>query len=80
MGRKIDLIAEDSVNPQTASTKAERLIERDKVVASIGEISSASGQRNAPGAQRTRTHCITTARNTDEPPGQPGHAAPCPFS
>ena len=31
MGRKIELIAEDSVNPQTASTKAERLIERDKV-------------------------------------------------
>ena len=43
MGRKIELIAEDSVNPQTASTKAERLIERDKVVAIIGEISSASG-------------------------------------
>ena len=31
IGRKIELIAEDSVNPQTASTKAERLIERDKV-------------------------------------------------
>src|SRR5262245_32196412 len=33
MGRKIELITEDSVNPQTASTKAERLIERDKVAA-----------------------------------------------
>src|SRR2546430_9320729 len=43
MGRKIELIAEDSVNPQTASTKAERLIERDKVVAIIGEIRAASG-------------------------------------
>src|SRR5580765_3865143 len=43
MGRKIELIAEDSVNPQTASTKAERLIERDKVACLIGEISSASG-------------------------------------
>ena len=31
IGRKIELIKEDSVNPQTASTKAERLIERDKV-------------------------------------------------
>src|SRR5262245_29680691 len=28
LGRKIDLIKEDSVNPQTASVKAERLIER----------------------------------------------------
>ncbi|HVF62654.1 MAG TPA: ABC transporter substrate-binding protein, partial [Casimicrobiaceae bacterium] len=43
MGRKIELIAEDSVNPQTASTKAQRLIERDKVAAIVGEISSASG-------------------------------------
>ena len=43
MGRKIELIAEDSVNPQTASTKAERLLERDKVAVLIGEISSASG-------------------------------------
>ena len=31
MGRKIELLKEDSVNPQTASTKAERMIERDKV-------------------------------------------------
>src|SRR6266851_7091122 len=31
LGRKIDLVMEDSVNPQTASAKAERLIERDKV-------------------------------------------------
>src|SRR5262245_53539560 len=31
MGRKVDLVMEDSVNPQTASAKAERLIERDKV-------------------------------------------------
>ena len=28
MGRKLELIKEDSVNPQTASTKAERLFER----------------------------------------------------
>ncbi|HYI89604.1 MAG TPA: ABC transporter substrate-binding protein, partial [Beijerinckiaceae bacterium] len=43
LGRKIDLVMEDSVNPQTASAKAERLIERDKVAMIIGEISSASG-------------------------------------
>ena len=41
-GRKIELLKEDSVNPQTASTKAERMIERDKVACIIGEISSAS--------------------------------------
>ena len=43
IGRKLDLVMEDSVNPQTASAKAERLIERDKVAMIIGEISSASG-------------------------------------
>jgi branched-chain amino acid transport system substrate-binding protein len=60
MGRKIELIAEDSVNPQTASTKAERLIERDKVVAIIGEISSASGLAIAQVAQRNRTIFFNT--------------------
>src|SRR5215211_4999874 len=50
-GRKIELVMEDSVNPQTASAKAERLIERDKVAMIIGEISSASPSarwRSAP--------------------------------
>ena len=41
-GRELRVIKEDSVNPQTASTKAERMIERDSVAAIIGEISSAS--------------------------------------
>ena len=66
MGRKIDLIAEDSVNPQTASTKAARLIERDKVVAIIGEISSASGLAIAQVAQRNRTLFFNTGCNSDE--------------
>ena len=66
MGRKLDLIAEDSVNPQTASTKAERLIERDKVVAIIGEISSASGLAIAQVAQRNRTLFFNTGCNSDE--------------
>ena len=66
MGRKIELIAEDSVNPQTASTKAERLIERDKVVAIIGEISSASGLAIAQVAQRNRILFFNTGCNSDE--------------
>src|SRR5256885_10676827 len=36
MGRKIELLIEDSVNPQTASAKAERFVERDKVAAIVG--------------------------------------------
>src|SRR5258705_3144810 len=66
MGRKIDLIAEDSVNPQTASTKAARLIERDKVVAIIGEISSASGLAIAQVAQRNKILFFNTGCNSDE--------------
>src|SRR5437763_12908325 len=66
MGRKIELIAEDSVNPQTASTKAQRLIERDKVVAIIGEISSASGLAIAQVAQRNRIIFFNTGCNSDE--------------
>jgi branched-chain amino acid transport system substrate-binding protein len=66
MGRKIELIAEDSVNPQTASTKAQRLIERDKVVAIVGEISSASGLAIAQIAQRNKTVFFNTGCNSDE--------------
>src|SRR6476646_6795193 len=54
MGRKVELLKEDSVNPQTASTKAERMIERDKVACIIGEISSASCLTIAQVASRTK--------------------------
>src|SRR5690554_3188009 len=43
LGRQIELLTEDSVNPQTASTKAQRMVDRDNVFALVGEISSASG-------------------------------------
>src|SRR6478609_11446847 len=54
-GRKVEALKEDSVNPQTASTKAERMIERDKVACIIGEISSASALTIAQVASRTKT-------------------------
>ena len=65
-GRKIELLKEDSVNPQTASTKAERMIERDKVACIIGEISSASCLTIAQVASRTKTLFINTGGNSDE--------------
>ena len=65
LGRKIDLVKEDSVNPQTASTKAERLIERDKVLCIVGEISSASCLAIAQVAQRTKNLYINTGGNSD---------------
>ena len=65
-GRKIELLKEDSVNPQTASTKAERMIERDKVACIIGEISSASALTISQVAERTSTLFINTGANSDE--------------
>jgi branched-chain amino acid transport system substrate-binding protein len=65
-GRKIDLLKEDSVNPQTASTKAERMVERDKVACIIGEISSAAGLTISQVAERTKTLFINTGCNSDE--------------
>lgn len=66
LGRPIELLKEDSVNPQTASTKAERMIERDKVAMIIGEISSASCLTISQVAERTRTLFINTGGNSDE--------------
>jgi branched-chain amino acid transport system substrate-binding protein len=65
MGRKIELVMEDSVNPQTASAKAERLIERDKVAMIIGEISSASALAIGQVADRMKTVFINTGANSD---------------
>jgi branched-chain amino acid transport system substrate-binding protein len=64
-GRKIELVLEDSVNPQTASAKAERLVERDKVAMIIGEISSASALAIGQVANRTKTVFINTGANSD---------------
>jgi branched-chain amino acid transport system substrate-binding protein len=65
-GRKIELLKEDSVNPQTASTKAERMVERDKVACIVGEISSASGLTISQVAERTKTLFVNTGCNSDE--------------
>src|SRR6516225_3701708 len=65
MGRKLDVLKEDSVNPQTASTKAERMIERDKVACILGEISSASCLTIAQVAQRNKVLYINTGGNSD---------------
>lgn len=65
LGRKLELLKEDSVNPQTASTKAERMVERDKVACIVGEISSASALTIAQVALRTKTLFVNTGSNSD---------------
>jgi branched-chain amino acid transport system substrate-binding protein len=42
MGRPLHILSEDSVNPATASTKAQRMLDQDGVTVLMGEINSAS--------------------------------------
>ena len=42
MGRQLDVTSEDSVNPATAATKAQRMLEQDGATVLMGEINSAS--------------------------------------
>lgn len=73
LGRQIQLVKEDSINPQTATTKAERMIERDKVIAILGEISSASAASIGQIAQREKRIFINTGANSDELRGSGCH-------
>lgn len=65
LGRQIDLITEDSVNPQTAATKAQRMIERDKVDFLLGEISSASALTIAQVAARNKVLFMSIGARSD---------------
>jgi branched-chain amino acid transport system substrate-binding protein len=70
LGRKIELIAEDSVNPATAVNKAQKLIERDKAVCLIGEVSSASALAIGDQALRAKIPFFNTGANSDALRGQ----------
>src|SRR5256884_9286619 len=49
LGRKVELITEDEANPGVAVQKARKLIEKDRVVAIEGLVSSASGPPGGDG-------------------------------
>jgi branched-chain amino acid transport system substrate-binding protein len=65
LGRKVDLLAEDSVNPATAVTKAQKLFERDRVACLLGEINSASGLAIGEQALKAKVVYINTGCNSD---------------
>jgi branched-chain amino acid transport system substrate-binding protein len=54
MGRKLDVMSEDSVNPATASTKAQRMLDQDGATVLMGEINSASAKTIMQVANRNR--------------------------
>lgn len=66
MGRQLELLTEDSVNPATAASKAQRMFERDGVTCLLGEINSASGLAISQVAARNQKIFINTGGNSDE--------------
>src|SRR5450631_3989339 len=54
MGRQFDITSEDSVNPDTAATKAQRMLEQDGVAVLMGEINSASALTIMQVAERNK--------------------------
>jgi branched-chain amino acid transport system substrate-binding protein len=70
LGRKVELIAEDSINPATAVNRAQKLLERDKVVCLIGEVSSASALAIGEQALRAKIPFFNTGSNSDALRGQ----------
>jgi branched-chain amino acid transport system substrate-binding protein len=65
MGRQLDVMSEDSVNPQVASTKAQRMIERDGAVVLMGEINSASALTISQVAGRSKKLFMSIGARSD---------------
>ena len=65
MGRQVELLVEDSVNPSVASSKAQRLYERDGVLALLGEISSASALTISQVAARNKRIFVSSGARSD---------------
>jgi len=65
MGRQIQVISEDSVNPATASNKAQRMFEQDGAAVILGEISSASALTIMQVAERNKKVFFSTGARSD---------------
>src|SRR5262245_60049620 len=65
LGRQLDVMSEDSVNPATASTKAQRMLERDGVALLMGEINSASAKTIMQVAAREKRLFLQVGARSD---------------
>lgn len=65
LGKQIDLLSEDSINPATAATKAQRMLEQDGAVVLLGEISSASSLTIMQVAERNKKVFFSTGARSD---------------
>src|SRR5260370_5786936 len=65
MGRQIEVMSEDSVNPATAATKSQRMMEQDGATVLIGEINSASALTIMQVAARNKKLFLQTGARSD---------------
>ncbi|HXQ07008.1 MAG TPA: ABC transporter substrate-binding protein, partial [Bradyrhizobium sp.] len=65
MGRQLDVMSEDSVNPATAATKAQRMFEQDGATVLIGEINSAAALTIMQVADRNKRLFLQTGARSD---------------
>jgi branched-chain amino acid transport system substrate-binding protein len=65
MGRQLEVMSEDSVNPATAATKAQRMLERDGATVLMGEISSASALTISQVAARNKRLFMSIGARSD---------------
>ena len=65
MGRQLDVMSEDSVNPATAATKAQRMLEQDGALVLLGECNSAAALTIMQVAARNKKLFIQTGARSD---------------
>ena len=65
LGREIDIISEDSVNPATGATKAQRMLDQDKVDFLMGEINSAVALTIMQVAERNKRFFLQIGARSD---------------
>src|SRR3974390_1695457 len=65
LGRQLDIVSEDSVNPATAATKAQRIIEQDGAHILMGEINSASAVTIMQVAARNKRFYLQIGARSD---------------
>jgi branched-chain amino acid transport system substrate-binding protein len=66
MGRPLEVMSEDSVNPATAANKAQRMLERDGATVLMGEINSASALAIMQVAARNKRLYMQIGGRSDE--------------
>ena len=65
MGRQLDVMSEDSVNPATAATKAQRMLDQDGALVLMGETNSANALTIMQVAERNKKLFIQTGARSD---------------